>query len=91
MVLLIGGEQLFMSRWTPAALALTHLFTVGFMLQVMLGALFQLMPVAAGANLWRPAVLATVVQLATVSGALLLVAGFLFGHAPALTVRNNFV
>jgi len=91
MVLLIGGEQLFMSRWTPAALALTHLFTVGFMLQVMLGALFQLMPVAAGANLWRPAVLATVVQLATVSGALLLVAGFLFGHAPALTVGGGIL
>jgi hypothetical protein len=91
LVLLIDGEQVFMSRWTPAALALTHLFTVGFMLQVMLGALFQLMPVAAGANLWRPAMLATTVHLATVSGALLLVAGFLFGHGAALIVGGGIL
>lgn len=86
LMLLIDGEQAFTSRWTPTALALTHLFTVGFMLQVMLGALFQLMPVAAGANLWRPAMLATAVHLSTVSGALLLVAGFLFSHGVVLVI-----
>jgi hypothetical protein len=37
-----------------AALALTHLITVGFMLQVMLGAMIQILPVVAGANISRP-------------------------------------
>ncbi len=75
-LLLVDGEAVMASRWTPAALALTHLMTAGFMLQVMLGALFQLMPVAAGANLWRPSLLALPVHLLSAVGALLLVAAF---------------
>ena len=43
-LLVVDGAAVFASRWTPSALALTHLLTAGFMLQVMLGALFQLMP-----------------------------------------------
>jgi len=52
-LLLASGPDALASRWTPAALALTHLVTVGFMLQAMLGALLQIMPVVAGANLLR--------------------------------------
>src|SRR5574343_70151 len=48
------GPGLFASRWMPGALAATHLVTVGFMLQVMLGAMIQILPVVAGANLRRP-------------------------------------
>ncbi|BAL24722.1 hypothetical protein [Azoarcus sp. KH32C] len=47
--LLFGMPELLDSRWTPGALALTHLIAVGFMLSVMLGALFQVLPVVAGA------------------------------------------
>lgn len=75
-LLLVDGESAMASRWTPTALALTHLMTAGFMLQVMLGALFQLMPVAAGANLWQPRRLALPVHLLSAAGAVLLVLGF---------------
>ncbi|KAA3650885.1 MAG: hypothetical protein DWQ11_16030 [Proteobacteria bacterium] len=75
-LLLADGQVAMASRWTPTALALTHLMTAGFMLQVMLGALFQLMPVAAGANLWRPRLLAMPVHLLSAVGAVLLVLGF---------------
>lgn len=74
-----GGDVL-ASRWSPLTLALVHLFTVGFLLQVMLGALFQIMPVAAGANIARPLALARGVHSATAIGALALVAGFLSGR-----------
>ena len=74
------GPELFASRWTPAALALTHLITVGFMLQIMLGALLQLLPVVAGAHLARPARVAAVVHAGLTLGALALVAAFLTGH-----------
>ncbi|HJV27800.1 MAG TPA: hypothetical protein VJ673_19115 [Aromatoleum sp.] len=47
--LLLGMPELLDSRWTPGALALTHLIAVGFMLSVMLGALLQVLPVVAGA------------------------------------------
>lgn len=77
MLLLWSGPDLFASRWTPAALALTHLITVGFLLQVMLGAMIQILPVVAGANMVRPGLVASLVHGAIVPGALLLTAGFL--------------
>ena len=58
-------------------LALTHLITVGFMLQVMLGAMIQILPVVAGANMARPLLLSSLVHAAIVPGALLLTAGLL--------------
>lgn len=77
LLLLWSGPDLFASRWTGPALALTHLITVGFMLQVMLGAMLQILPVVAGAHISRPLLIATLVHLAIVIGALLLAVGFL--------------
>lgn len=76
-LLLYRGPDIFSSRWSPAALALTHLVTAGFMLQVMLGALQQLMPVVVGANLARPLLTATLVHAAITPGTLFLAAAFL--------------
>lgn len=83
LLLLWSGPDLYASRWTPAALAFTHLITVGFMMQVMLGAMQQLLPVMAGANIHRPLLVATVVHAALTLGAILLAGAFLFGK-PAL-------
>lgn len=65
------------SRWALQSLAAVHLVTVGFMLQVMAGALLQFLPVAAGANVWKPRAVGTVTHLAFLAGALLLAGGFL--------------
>ncbi|MDQ5914882.1 MAG: hypothetical protein QG584_773, partial [Pseudomonadota bacterium] len=54
LLLLVDGPELLTSRWTPGALALTHLIAAGFVLQVMLGAMIQILPVVAGANLRHP-------------------------------------
>lgn len=82
-LLLWSGPDLFASRWSPAALAFTHLMTIGFMLQVMLGALMQLLPVVAGANMARPRRVATLVHVAITLGALCLAGAFL-GFEPWL-------
>ncbi len=81
LVLLWGGPDMLASRWTSGALALTHLITVGFMLQVMLGALQQLLPVVAGANMAQPLRVAVVVHACLTTGTLALVAAFLSYHA----------
>lgn len=73
-LLLWQGPAVLESRWAPATLALTHLITAGFMLQVMCGALLQFIPVAAGGNIWRPRLVAAVVHL-SISLAVLLFAG----------------
>ncbi len=73
------GDQAIATRWSPGALALTHLLTGGLMLQAMTGALFQFVPVAAGGNVWRPGLVASIVHPALLVATLLLVAGFLSG------------
>ena len=50
LLLLLEGEGVLLSRWSPSALALTHLLTLGFMLQIMIGALIQVLPVVSGEN-----------------------------------------
>ena len=64
------------SRWAPGALALSHLLTVGFMLQVMCGALLQFIPVATGGNVWQPRWLAGLAHPTITVAALSLVSGF---------------
>ena len=82
-LILYSGPLAFASRWTPSTLALTHLITVGFMLQVMLGALLQLLPVVVGANMTRPLLTARLVHLLLSLGALALAAAFI-SFAPLL-------
>ena len=77
LLLVWSGPNAFLSRWTPEALALTHLITAGFMLQVMLGALIQVLPVVAGANMARPLLVASIVHAAISLGGIVLPLAFL--------------
>ncbi|MDD2742513.1 MAG: hypothetical protein PHV02_09575 [Rhodocyclaceae bacterium] len=86
LLLLWEGPELLLSRWTPGALAATHLLTIGFMLQTMLGALIQIMPVVAGVNIENPIVFARWVHIGLTLGALTLVSGFYFSLPTALTI-----
>lgn len=75
----INGPEIFASRWMPGTLAVVHLITIGFMLQVMVGALIQILPVVAGADLGRPLLIAAVVHPGLTLGALLLAGGLQSG------------
>ncbi len=77
LLLAARGDEVGLSRWSPAALAVVHLLVLGFMLQIMAGALLQLLPVAAGAVIRHPRAVAWVTHLGLSSGTVLLVAGFL--------------
>jgi hypothetical protein len=73
------GQAIFVSRWLPATLALTHVLVLGFMAQVMLGALLQMLPVVVGVVVPRPRLTATLVYLPLTLGALALTVAFLSG------------
>ncbi len=73
-----AGPEQFESRWSVASLAFVHLFTVGFMMQAMLGALIQILPVVAGASTGAPLLLARCVHALIGPGALFLAAAFLW-------------
>lgn len=76
-LILFVGPELFVSRWTATALAATHLLSLGFLSQVMIGAMVQILPVVAGAHIPRSLAVARMVHLALICGTLLLVLGFL--------------
>ncbi len=84
LILVWDGPSLLASRWTPGALAVTHLLTVGFMLQAMLGALIQVLPVVAGVNLAQPLAISRWLHVALSGGAVLLSSGFYFASASLL-------
>lgn len=79
LVLLWRGPEVLDSRLSPAALAVTHLFTLGFMSMVMVGAMMQLLPVVAGAPIARARAVAAITHAGLGFGTLSLAAGFLFG------------
>lgn len=80
-----GGDAL-ASRWSPSALALTHLLTAGLMLQAMVGASIQVLPVVAGAPFKRPIPIARAAHPLLVGGAVLLAGGLRWGGALATEV-----
>lgn len=88
LVLLWLGPQALLTRWAPSTVALTHLMTVGFMLQVMCGALFQFVPVAAGGNVWRPKWIAGFVHPTIGIAAALFAAGFLSSNYALLNAAT---
>jgi hypothetical protein len=77
--LAVVGHTALASRWAPLTIALTHLLTLGFVTQVMIGALMQLMPVVAGTPFARPRAFAWAVQTPLLAGILLYAVGIAHG------------
>jgi hypothetical protein len=69
------GEDLWESRWAGGTVAVVHLYAIGFMLQTMIGALFQILPVAAGSELPLAPWVAAWTHPLLITGALVLPAG----------------
>lgn len=80
LVLLSSANNPFASQWSPALLTITHLFTLGFMSMIMLGAMFQVLPVISGETIPGSHRVATLVHLSLIAGTLLLTAGFFSQH-----------
>src|SRR5665647_3342613 len=77
LILAVLGPDTLQSRWSSGALAMTHLIVVDFMLQAMCGSLLQFVAVVAGANIWRPRLVAAVVHPLITAGAIFLASAFL--------------
>lgn len=82
LLLAVRADEVLDSRWSPAALAVTHLLTLGFLGQVMAGALFQILPVLGGAPVLKASAVAAFVHVLLAAGTLALTLGFLL-HSEA--------
>jgi len=76
-LLLWAGADALHSRWQPVTYAALHCFTAGFMMQAMVGALWQVLPVVGGVVIVRPAWVALLSHVGLTAGAILLVLGML--------------
>ncbi|ADC62211.1 hypothetical protein [Allochromatium vinosum] len=88
-LLLWQGESALLTRWSPSALALTHLIALGFLTQVMLGALFQMLPVLIGARVPGANWIAPLVQGCLILGTLALAVGLQWGGAVWLSLGGG--
>ncbi len=78
-LLLWQADVVLATRWSPAALAATHLLTVGFLGMVMVGASLQMLPVLVGAPVPAVRPVAGAVHMLLGIGATGLAAGLLGG------------
>jgi hypothetical protein len=79
MVLVVADPAAITGRWSPTALALTHLLTLGVLGMVMCGALFQMLPVVAGSPVQRPRLIAGLVHTFLTGGTFALPLGLGMG------------
>lgn len=83
-LMLVQGEGILVSRWSPVTIALVHLLTLGFITQIMCGALLQILPVLAGIRVPAVGVVATLTHGGLTLGGGLLVAGILWHQSPLM-------
>ncbi len=76
-LMLYSGADIWVTRWNVINLALTHLLTIGFILMVMFGALYQFIPVMTGQLIPGSKKLAPSIHIMISLGVLTLTAGFL--------------
>lgn len=68
-------------RWNPGVLAAAHFVTLGVLASAMLGALMQILPVAAGIQVLHPRVTSISCHACLTLGTLALASGFLSGES----------
>ena len=90
LVLAWQGDQVLLSRWTPAALAVTHFLVLGALAPVMCGALLQISPVLFGTPFPRVRLVARLTSTGLGIGALLIGTGFLAGY-PSMLLSGGAV
>lgn len=79
--ILFSGEATWLSRWHPNMLVITHLFTLGFISMVMMGAIFQFLPVIGGVGVPNARAVASIAHSLHTLGTLALSVSFIFPNS----------
>jgi len=77
LLLLLNSDDILASRWSNEMLAFTHLLTLGFMMMIMTGALFQFIPVITGHSIPGTKKITPIIHIGLIVGTFLLVTAFL--------------
>ena len=80
-----------LNRYTNVAISITHLFTLGVVSMIMLGALQQMLPVLAGVVVKKPILFANIIHTSLTIGTLGLSGGFLYSKTYLLILGAIFL
>jgi len=72
--------ELIIDQYSPVAIAVVHLFTLGMLAMIIFGAMQQMMPVLAGAVIKKPILFGNIVYLSLTLGTLSFSTSFLFSN-----------
>ena len=89
-LLIVRGEILFISNWNIETVAFTHLLTLGWLTSIMMGAIYQMIPVLVGGTV--PFIsFARVVHLLFGSGVVGFIGSLLFWSPTGLTIASLLI
>ncbi|MBE9536958.1 MAG: hypothetical protein IMF07_07225 [Proteobacteria bacterium] len=87
LLILWDGGDLFVSNWGTSTIALTHLFTLGWLAMIMMGSFYQMVPVLVGGTV--PYIMAArKVHAMFAAGVVLIVAGIYLLSEPLITIAS---
>ncbi len=78
-------------QYSPVAVALTHLFTLGMLAMIIFGAMQQMMPVLAGAVVKKPMLFGNIVHTSLTLGTLFFSGSFLFSNKIMLLIGTTLL
>ena len=80
-IMLYYGPDIFQNRWQPETLALTHSITLGFITMVIIGSLFQILPVLTACEIPNANRVSLYIYLLITPGIVSLLLGFLSANS----------
>ncbi|WP_187647841.1 hypothetical protein [Nitrosophilus labii] len=81
---LIFFSQDLSSIHSPETVAILHLFTIGFMSMIMIGAMQQMLPVLVGVTFPKPIFFSKIIHISLILGTVLFAAGLYFFKTPLI-------
>jgi hypothetical protein len=78
-----------LNKFSPEAIGLTHLFTLGILSMIIFGALQQMLPVLAGVVIKRPILFANIIHTSLTIGTLSLSFGFIYSLQYLLIIGSG--
>lgn len=90
-LVLMNDSTLIFNRYSDISIAIVHLFTLGILSMIIVGAMQQMMPVLAGAVIKKPILFANVVHTTLTAGTLLFALYFIFHLKILLMLATLFL
>ncbi len=80
LLIFTSSTDIILNKYSSTTIGLVHLFTLGILSMIIIGALQQMLPVLAGAVIKKPLIFANIIHTTLTIGTLSLSAGFIYSH-----------